>query len=87
MTRKDGTPAPLGVSADSLDQAGNGVVESRAAAWLILRFIQERKFRQQHSLSNGFDIAVEKQETDTGVAVEGPLFIDQVIDAVDGNTG
>jgi superfamily II DNA/RNA helicase len=47
--------------------------------------IQERKFRQWHSVSNGFDFVVEKQETETGVAVEGSLFIDQVIDAVDGN--
>jgi hypothetical protein len=45
----------------------------------------ERKFRQRHSVSNGFDPVVEKQETETGVAVEGSLFIDQVIDAVDGN--
>ena len=82
---KDRAPAPLGVSADSLDQASDGVVERCSAAWLILRFVQERKFRQWHSVSNGFDLVVEKQETETGVAVQGSLFIDQVIDAVDDN--
>ena len=33
---KDRAPAPLGVSADSLDQASDGVVERCSAAWLIL---------------------------------------------------
>jgi hypothetical protein len=33
---KNKAPTPLGVSADRLDQAGNGVVKGRTAAWLIL---------------------------------------------------
>jgi hypothetical protein len=42
---EDGTPAPLGVSADSLDQTGDGVVESRAAAWVDTAIHPERGTR------------------------------------------